>query len=196
MLTILNPSHIDLCLDLAKNNPGLHKLGLSFNEIVSPEEFYLSKLTNNYTVGWIEDNQLLSIASMRIQEWTWIWDFYGCIKLPYTNWGKTKGHLVLSELFQESLRRKLPTVIYGCRDNFPTILSDATGNLKKKILSWQALIPEISYYHWVDEAKIPAGTSPKFAWQAYVIGGNTAPIDFRIRAGILKQEYREKYIFN
>jgi hypothetical protein len=194
MLTILNSSHLDLCLDLAKNNPGLHKLGNEFYKIITPTDFFNRILTNDYTVGWIENNQLLSISSMRLDGWHWIWDFYGCIKLPYTDWNATKGHLVISNTFQESLKLKLGAVFYTCRDNFPTISSDASGSLKKKLLGWQELIPETTYYHWVDAAKIPTGYVPMYDWQQRIIGDLSVPVPRRLRLGILKQEYREKYI--
>lgn len=197
MLTVLNPSHLNLCLELSKNNPGVHKLGVKFNDFILIEEFYLQKLSNNYTVGWIENNQLLSIASVRnfYQPRTWIWDFYGCIKLPYTNWDKTKGHLVISEVFKEVIKNKGNSVVYSVRSDFPALLSNATGNLEKKLSKWHELIPELSYFHWVDEEHISAGTPANNKWMQQLIG-SVAIVDLKIRVGIMKQEYRKQFIFN
>ena len=66
MLTVLNHSHLDLFLNLKKDNPGQWRLGKEFDNIYDPKDFYFDMLMNkqSYTIGWIEDNRLLSIASL------------------------------------------------------------------------------------------------------------------------------------
>lgn len=199
MLTLLDISHMDLCLELWENNPGLWKLKKDYEDYVEPFDFFYPILTKSFAVAWIEDNKILSMASM----YNWLdsdsscWAFYGNIKTNYLNWEKTKGNLVISEIFKESIRNKKTSVVYLSYQNFPAISINKGKRMMDKLNYWYSKkIPEISYYHWVDEARIPANTLPEVTWKQYVMLKMKWPIDLRIRAGILKQEFREKFIYD
>lgn len=198
MLTLLEISHMDQCLELWENNPGLWKLKTDYEDYIEPYDFFYPILTNSFALGWIENNKILSMCSM----YYWPdsdsahWAFYGNIKTSYINWGKTKGNLVLSAMFQESIRMKKTSISYLSYKNFPAMKTNSNIRMRNKLEHWYSEnIPEVNYYHWVDEAVIPANTLPELTWQKFVSLKIKWPIDLKIRAGVLKQEYREKFFY-
>ena len=196
MLTLLDISHMDQCLELWENNPGLWKLKKDYEDYVEPFDFFYPILTNSFAIGWIEDNKILSMASMF--DWpdsdSSTWAFYGNIKTNYLNWEKTKGHVVLSAMFNESIKKKKTSITYLSYKNFPAIAVNPNRRIFKKLEYWYSeKIPEINYYHWVDEAIVPANTLPSHTWQKFIMLKMKWPIDLRIRAGVMKQEFREKF---
>ena len=201
MLTKLTHDHTDLFLELKANNPGQWKMGINFETNNSPEEYYKEVLchAHAYTVGWIEDGKLLSIGTlMEVQQApSWHLLYYSNIKTHYSNFEKTKGNLVYSELFKESFRRKLGTCLVFTRDDYFTIGSNATaGRMKEKVNSYHDMIPEIKMFTWVDEACIAPNTEPKYEYQRWLMGYKTYPFGFRLRLGTLNQEYRSQLLFS
>jgi hypothetical protein len=200
MLTILNHTHLDLFLDLKKNNPGQWKMGAVFDEIYSPSEFFENILTHNqaYTVGWVEDNELKSIATLfeDTNSPSWSFLYYANQKMPFWNYSKIKGNVLFSELFQESFRRKLTSCVILTRKDFKTAHSQTSERMKKRLdTSYYQMTPEIKMFDWVDEAIIPANTTPKYQYMQWLITNRTWPIDFVLRRGYLKQEYRTDIIY-
>lgn len=201
MLTRLTLVHLDLFLELKANNPGQWKMGSAFEHNNDPAEYYQNVLCNEnaYTIGYIEGNRLLSIGSMMEikQAPSWHLLYYSNIKTAYSNFEKTKGNLVYSELFKESFRRKLGTCLAFTRDDHFTIESNATGRLKEKVHKLHYdMIPELKMFMWVDEACIPPNSIPKYEYQQWLMGYKTYPFGFRIRLGILKQEHRQQILFS
>lgn len=196
MLTLLKISHMDQCLELWENNPGLWKLKKEYEDYVEPFDFFYPILTNSFAIGWIENNKLLSMASM----FYWpdsdsaTWAFYGNVKTNYVNWEKTKGHLVLSAMFKEAIKMRKTSITYLSYKDFPAMTVNPNIRMLSKLEQWYSeKIPEINYYHWVDEAIIPANTLPQHTWQKFIMLKMKWPIDLRIRAGVMKQEFREKF---
>lgn len=198
MLTKITHDHLDLFLDLKKNNPGQWKLGEEFDRQIDNVAFFKERMCHEraYTLGWIKNDRLLSITSLFEfnTNASWAWLYYGNIKENYTNFSKTHGLEIIQEMFLEASRRKLSSCVMLVRDNFPSITSDAVGSMKKKIESWHDQVPEIKKYHWVDECKIPADSEAKYEYIKWLMGYKTYPINLRVRLGIIKQEYRQEIL--
>jgi len=200
MLTQLSTDHLPLFLELKKDNPGQWKLGVEFEKSIDHTTFYLDRLCNKnaYTVGWIENNKLISMSSL----WeygadpAWVWLYYCNIKVNYNNLVNTHAPEVMGEMFKESFRRKLSTCYLMVRGDSPSIYSDAKGRMKDKIEEWHDYIPEFKKFHWVDEAKIMANTESKYDHIRWMAGYQPWPIELRLRKGILKQEFREEILFS
>ena len=66
MLTILKKEHLDLFLQLKEKSPGIWKLGKTYDSIITPNEFFIDRACNSnaYSVGWIENNEMLSMATL------------------------------------------------------------------------------------------------------------------------------------
>jgi hypothetical protein len=201
MLTKLTPAHLPLFLELKKDNPGQWKLGSMFDEVFPPADFYIYRLCapQAYTVGWIENNKLVSMSSM----WTvnegipaWIWLYYCNVKVNYNNLINTHAPEVMSAMFKESFRQKLATCFMMVRGDSPSILSDAKGRMKDKIEEWHEYVPELKKFHWIDEEKIKANEESKYESVRWMAAGRAWPIDLRLRKGILKQEFREEILFS
>lgn len=188
MLTRITPEHLPLFLELKENNPGQWKMGNDFTKEVDPAHFFNEALIHPkfYTVGYIENNKLLSIASLFEYSHMAAWTIYyiSSVKTEYNS--LTKRHLgeCLSELVQESLRRKLTTCYSLVREKFPT----TDYKMQRK---WIEATPELDYYHWVDECKIPANTTPKYEYIRWIMNYRTWPVDLKLRMGMLKKEYRD-----
>jgi hypothetical protein len=200
MLTRLTPAHLPLFLELKKDNPGQWKLGSLFDEIFPPADFYIYRLCDpyTYTVGYIENNKLISMSSMLEAEGTssWVWLYYCNIKVNYNNLINTHAPEVMSEMFQESFRRKLSTCYMMVRGNSPSIYSDAKGRMKDKIEEWHEYVPEFKKFHWVDEERIKSGEQSKNANVRWMAADRAWPIELRLRQGTLKQEFREEILFS
>ena len=203
MLTRLTPEHLSLFLELKENNPGQWKLGIEFDKIFSPADLYLQRICAPlaYTVGWIENNKLVSMSTM----WTitggggipsWIWLYYCNAKVNYNNLVNTHAPEVMSEMFKESFRQKLSTCYLLVRGNSPSIYSDAKGRMKDKIEEWHEYVPELKKFHWVDEEKIKPNEKSKYESVNWMSAGRAWPIELRLRKGILKQEFREEILFS
>lgn len=200
MLTILNYTHLDLFLELKKNNPGQWKLGTYFDEMYDPKELYSNLLTHYlaYTVGWIEDNELKSVATLfeDPNSPSWSFFYYANQKTSYWNYKKIGGSVLFSELFQESFRRKLTSCSILTRQDFKTVHSQTSDRMKKRLEnSYYEMTPEIKMFDWVDEAIIPANTTPRYSYMQWLMVQRTWPIDFVLRRGYLKQEYRKDIIY-
>lgn len=199
MITRLTIDHLDLFLELKENNPGQWKLGSDFDKTIDNERFFKERLCseNAYTIGCIENGKLLSITSL--YEFTasaaWVWLYYCNTASNYLNFSKNQGLVLINEMFLEASRRKLPTCFILVREGFPSITSDAVGRMKDKIASWHDQVPELKKYYWVDEAKLKAGTKPKYQFLQWLIG-DVCPVDLRLRMGIVKQEYRKEILFS
>lgn len=195
MLTVLTIEHLPLFLELKENNPGQWKLDEKFFPLSQQADFFIDTLcsNNSYTIGWIQHNQLLSVTSLYQYADTpsWCWMYYAVTQGNYKNFQKVGGDIIINEMFVEASRRNLSTCVMLVRDNFPTIISEAVGKMKDKITSWHNLIPEIKKYEWVDELKIPAGTTAKYPYVNNLMFNQTWPIDLRLRLGYLKQEHRK-----
>lgn len=200
MLTKLTPAHLPLFLELKKNNPGQWKLGIEFEKLVDHTDLYLNRMcsTRAYTVGWIENNKLMSMSSMWEAEGVpaWAWLYYCNVKINYNNLINTHAVEVMSEMFKESFRRKLSTCYIMVRGNSPSIYSDAKGRMKDKIEEWHEYVPEFKKFHWVDEEKIKPGEQSKYEHVRWMAGGRAWPIELRLRQGTLKQEFREEILFS
>jgi hypothetical protein len=200
MLTILNHTHLDLFLELKKNNPGQWKLGSVYDETNSPVEFYQNILNHKqaYTVGWIEDNQLKSIATLfeDLDSPTWVLLYYATIKTAYHKWDELKSNLLYSELFQESFRRKLGSCCILTRKDNPAVFSQASAKMKDRLKNkYYKLTPEIEMFDWIDEAIISAGTYPKYRYLQWLMVGQSWPFDLILRRGYLKQEHRKDIVY-
>lgn len=200
MLTILDHTHLDLFLNLKKNNPGQWKMGSVFDEIYNPTEFYTTILTHrqSYTVGWIEENELKSIATLfeDANSPSWCFLYYANQKMPFWNYSKIKGNVLFSELFQESFRRKLTSCSILTRKDFKTVHSQTSDRMKKRLEDrYYNMTPEIKMFDWVDEAIIPANTIPKYEYMQWLMANRVWPIDFVIRRGFLKQEHRKDVVY-
>ena len=191
MITVLTPEHLDLFLELKKQVPGQWKLGPAYDDIIDPKNYYLGTLMHNqyYTIGNIENDKLVSIVSMIEFTNTASWCFmYMCaLNLGFNTLVETKTHLLMSELFDESLRRKLPVGIALFRSNFPT-------HNYSMIRRWSKLIPQVDYYNYYTEALIPANTKPKYDYQNWLMCNKTWPVDLKIESVVLKQEYRDQFL--
>jgi hypothetical protein len=198
MLTRLTSQHLDLFLELKDNNPGQWKLGLEYDNRIDNVLFFNERICHSqaYSIGWIKSGKLLSMTTLfqTPHAPTWFWLYYANIKMTYTNFNTTHGLEIINEMFLEAIKRKLSSCIYLARDNFPSFTSDATGKMKNKIASWHNQVPEIKKYHWVDEYKILANTNPPYEYMRWLMGYQTWPLDLRIRAGTLKQEYRKEIL--
>jgi hypothetical protein len=192
MITVLKPEHLELFLELKREVPGSWKLGKVYDEIVNPKDYYLKTLMHEqyYTVGYIEDGKLISIASMIEFSDTPSWCLmYLCSKnTGYNTLVESKSNLLISELFEESLRRKLVAVIWMVRDKFPSFNS-------VMVRRWQKVVPQVDYYHWYRDSTIPANTKPKYSYQDWLMSYKQWPVDLKIDCLVLKQEYREKFIY-
>jgi len=193
--------HLPLFLELKKNNPGQWKMGLDFDTQVDNKEFYLTRICSNdfsYSVGWIEDDRLLSMSTLWESKVDshWIWLYYCNVKQQFYNLKNVHGHTVISEMFQESFRRQLSTCTFIVRGDSPTIASDAKGSMTKKIQQWHDLVPEIKKFHWVDELTIPAGETSKYEYIRWQMNYKVFPLDLRVRRGFIKQEYRKEILFS
>jgi hypothetical protein len=199
MLIKLTQDHLDLFLELKKDNPGQWKMGKEYEKIVPPEHFFLNVMCGEYaySVGWLEDNKLLSVGTLQeAYDWpAWHMLYLSTIKTKYQVFQETKLHLVMSELFQESFRRKLSSCINFTRDDFPLVTSNATGRMREKIHEYHTMIPEILMYDWVDEYDIPANTTPKYEFMNHLMAYQQWPFDLKIRRGYLKQEFRKEILF-
>jgi hypothetical protein len=201
MLTVLNHSHLDLFLDLKKNNPGQWRMGEEFDKLYDPKDFYFNMLMNkqSYTIGWIEDNSLSSIASLYEDPASpaWCFLYFTNRKTTFWDYNKVKGDILFSELFQEGFRRKLTSCIILTRRDFKPIHSQTSDRMKKRLeKTVHVQTPEIQLFHWVDEAIIPANTSPKYPFMQQLLLNRTWPFDFVLRRGILKQEFRQESAIN
>lgn len=201
MLTVLNHSHLDLFLDLKKNNPGQWRLGEEFDNIYDPKDFYANMLMNkqSYTIGWIENDSLLSIASLYedILSPTWCFMYFTNRKTEFWNYSKVKGDILFSELFQEGFRRKLTSCVILTRRDFKPIHSQTSDRMKKRLEKTVHIqTPEIQLFHWVDEAIIPSDSVPKYLFMQQMLLNRKWPFDFVLRRGILKQEFRIESAIN
>ena len=191
MITVLKPEHLELFLELKRNVPGAWKLGQVYDEIVNPKDYYLKTLMHEqyYTVGNIEDGKLISVSSMIEFSDTPAWCLmYICaINTGYNTLVDTNSHLLISELFEESLRRKLPTGVCMVRANFPTFNSSM-------FRKWRKLVPQLEYYNCYTETIIPANTTPKYSYQDWLMSYKKWPVDLKIDSAVLKQEYREQFL--
>ena len=191
MITILKPEHLELFLELKREVPGTWKLGPAYDEVVDPEYLYLKILMNQqyYTIGYIENGKLISIASMlEFKDTpTWCLIYICALNTGYKTLTETKTHELVSELFDESLRRKLPSGICMVRANFPTYNSSM-------FRKWRKLIPQLEYYNCYTETIIPANTTPKYYYQDWMMTHKQWPVDLKIDSAILKQEYREQFL--
>ena len=207
MLTILNESHLELFLDLKKNNPGIWGLGETFDNTIKADLFFKKSLLHvtAYTVGWIENGVLLSIASMweDVDSPTWVLNYYSSRKTNFFNYKNTNGSLVISELFHESIRRKLTSClivtrtdyqIAGSGSNFNSETNKQMSTRAKEKMSrmTQSQLPIINQYTWLDEFFVPANTSPRYF--PNLLFNKTWPFDLVVRRGYLKQEYRKDII--
>jgi hypothetical protein len=198
MLTILNHTHLDLFLELKKNYPGQWKFGSVFDTMHSPAEFYQTILTHRhaYTVGWIEDNELKSIATLFENPRAPVWCFLYYANQKTNYWSYKNGSVLFSELFQESFRRKLTSCVILTRKDFKTVYSQTSERMKKKLdNSYYSMTPEIKMFDWVDEAIIPANTVPKYIEMQWLMVEHSWPVDFVIRKGYLKQEHRKDIVY-
>jgi hypothetical protein len=199
MLTVLTYEHLDLFLELKKNNPGQWKLGIAFEQTVDNSRFFLERLVSEkaFSVGWIEDGKLLSMSSMHdLDNQTWGWLYYANVAQSYMNFSRNHGLEVINEMFKEAAKRKYSTCVTLVRDDFASITSDAVGKMQKTIASWHDQVPEIKKYHWVDEAKIPANSFSKLFYVSWMMGFRTWPVNLRVRLGFLKQEFRNEILFS
>jgi hypothetical protein len=191
MITVLKPEHLELFLELKREVPGQWKLGPTYDEKIDPKQYYLGTLMHHqyYTIGIIENDRLISIASMIEFENTPAWALmYLCaVNTGYNTLMDTKTHLLLSELFDESLRRKLPSGICLVRANFPTFNSSM-------FRKWRKLIPQLEYFNCYTEAIIPANTTPKYSYQDWLMFYKKWPVDLKIDSVVLKQEYRDQFL--
>lgn len=191
MITVLKPEHLDLFLELKREVPGQWKLGPAYDEIINPKDYYLGTLMHEqyYTVGNIENEKLVSIAAMIEFNDTPAWCLmYMCaINTGFKTLTETRSHELVSELFEESLRRKLPSGICLVRANFPTY----NYSMFKK---WRKLVPQLEYYNCYTEAIIPANTTPKYSYQDWLMLYKKWPVDLKIDSVVLKQEYREQFL--
>jgi hypothetical protein len=199
MLTILNHTHLDLFLELKKNNPGQWKLGSTYEEIFNPADFYQNILTHKqaYTVGWVEDNQLKSIATLFEDQNSpsWALLYHATVKTLYHKWDEVKSNLVYSELFQESFRRKLTSCSILSRKDNKSVFSQVSDKMKDRLKNkYYKLTPEIEMFEWVDEAVISANTYPKYSYIQWLMGGRSWPFDLILRRGYLKQEHRKDIV--
>jgi hypothetical protein len=208
MLTVINSSHLELFLDLKKDNPGMWGLGESINKLIDPEFFFKKILldTHSYTVGWIENEKLLSIASMweDITSPAWCFTYYSSRKTNFFNYENTKANLVISELFHESLRRKLTSCVMVARADYQIAGSGSSFDgdtnkqmslrAKEKIAKMtQIQLPVINQYTWLDEFFVPANTPPRYFSDIFL--NKTWPFDLVVRRAYLKQEYRKDIIY-
>jgi hypothetical protein len=191
MITVLKPEHLELFLELKREVPGQWKLGPAYDEIVNPKDFYTKTLMHNqyYTIGNIENGKLISISSMIefSDTPTWCFMYHCAINTGYNTLVDTKSHLLISELFEESLRRKLPSGICMVRSNFPTY----NASMFRK---WRKLVPQLEYYNCYTEAIIPANTIAKYSFQNWLMAYKKWPVDLKIDSAVLKQEYREQFL--
>ena len=199
MLIKLTEDHLDLFLELKRTNPGQWKMGKEYEAIVPPHKFFLNGMCNDhaYSVGWLEDGKLLSVGTL-LEDPTWpAWNLFylGTIKTRYRVFDETKLHQVMSELFQESFRRKLSSCLNLTREDFPLVTSNATGRMREKIHKYHTMVPEILMYDWVDEYNIPANTTPKYEFMHRLMSYRTWPFDLKFRRGTLKQEFRKEILF-
>ena len=191
MITVLKPEHLELFIELKREVPGSWKLGPAYDEIVNPKDYYLGTLMHKqyYTVGNIENGKLVSIASMIEFNDTPAWCLmYMCaVNTGFKTLTETRSHELISELFEESLRRKLPSGICLVRANFPTF----NYSMFRK---WRKLVPQLEYYNCYTEAIIPANTTPKYSYQDWLMLYKKWPVDLKIDSVVLKQEYREQFL--
>jgi hypothetical protein len=208
MLTILNDTHLELFLDLKKDNPGMWRMNESINDVMDPKLFFKKILLNtqSYTVGWIENKKLLSVASMweDVDSPTWVFNYYCSRKTNFFNYKNTNSNLVISELFHESLRRKLTSCIMITRTDYQIAGSGSNfvGNTnkqmslraKEKIAKMtQSQLPIINQYDWVDEFFVPANTLSKYF--TILFFNKTWSFDLVVRRAFLKQEYRKDLVY-
>lgn len=207
MLTVINETHLELFVDLKKNNPGLWGLDENYEQNLKSDIFFKNVLlaSNAYTVGWIEDDKLMSIASSRENlGWSdWVFNYYSSRKTNIYNYENTKANLVISELFHESLRRKLTSCVMvsradyqiaGSGSNFNSISnSQMSSRAKERIAKMtHRQLPIITQFNWVDECFIPANTLSKYYGELFFY--RTWPFDLMIRRAYLKQEHRDNSI--
>lgn len=197
MITLITEKHLQLFLDLKKNNPGQWKLGAVFNEAIDDETFFKRLISENFfTLGYVVDNKLLSITTLYefSQTASWSWFYYCQVKSNYANFNKTQGLNLVNQMFLEGIKRKLTSCLILVRNDWPLITSDAVGSMKKQIKKYHDQVPEIKKYHWADEAIIPANSEPKYEYQKFLCGYKSWPIDLRLRLGVLKQEFRDEIL--
>lgn len=207
MLTILNETHIELFVDLKRNNPGLWGLDENYEAGLKPDIFFKNVLLgpDRFTVGWIEDDKLLSIASLKENlGWSdWVFNYYSSRKTNIFNYENTKANLVISELFHESLRRKLTAClmisradyqISGSGSNFNSVANNQMSSRAKERIARMThrQLPIITQFTWVDECYIPANTISKYYSELFF--NRTWPFDLMVRRAYLKQEYRDNSI--
>lgn len=195
MLTQLTLDHLDLFLEFRKFCPATWKLDSVANNSEQILIDYFTKVLcseRSYTIGWIDNHKLLAVCSLvQINTRVWIWEYFSTIGQSYFSNSLECKFTVINNMFEEALRRKLATCIFLCRDNFPSITSDAKGRMKLEIAAWHDKVPEIKKYHWLDEYRIPANTRPTDNEVFFLMGSRTHPINLRVRIGHLKQEYRD-----
>lgn len=193
MLTVLTLEHLDLFLEFRKQAPATWKLINHIDDqlIIG----YFTNIlcgTNNYTVGWIENDRLLAVSCMvPINTRVWVWEYFATVRQKYFSKSLECKFAVINSMFKEALQRKLGTCVFLCRDNFPSITSDAKGSMQKEIASWHDKVPEIKKYTWVDEHRIPANQIPTEPSVYVLMGKTTHQIDLRVRIGYLQQEFRD-----
>ena len=200
MLTVLDQSHLDLFIELKKNNPGQWKFGEEFDSEYDPKDFYSNVLMHEhaYTVGYIENGELISVGSLFEDENSpaWALNYYANKKTNYHNSKNMKSNIIYSALFQESLRRKLSSCIIFSRADLPVVYTTASDRMKKRLEdNYYKFIPEIKMFDWVDEYIILANTMPKYQYMQITMRYKTWPVDLMIRRGYLKQEYRQELLF-
>jgi hypothetical protein len=200
MLTVLDQSHLDLFVELKKNNPGQWKFGENFDNDYDPKDFYSTVLMHKqaYTVGYIENGELISIGSLFEDQsspsWTLI--YYANKKTNYHISKNMKSHLIYSALFQEGFRRKLSSCVIFSRADLPVVYTTASDKMKKRLEdNYYKFIPEIKMFDWVDEYNIPANTMPKYKYMQDMMRHKTWPADLIVRRGYLKQEHRKELVF-
>lgn len=201
MLTILKKEHLDLFLQLKEKSPGIWKLGKTYDSIINPTDFFIecSCDSNAYSVGWIENNEMFSMATLYqfpgVSSWAFL--YWISLKSNYLNYQKFKSNLVVSEIFQESFRRKLSSCVKLERADSPTIYDNVSPRMKLKLEEYKTQqIPEMNLYYWLDEAKIPPNSKGELEYINFMMGYKTWPIELRLRAGVLKQEHRHAILFN
>jgi hypothetical protein len=195
MLTQLNLDHLDLYLDFKKHAPPTWKLSSFSDHSTQPVIDYYTDILckeKNYTIGWIENNKLLAVSCLfHVNPRVWVWEYFSTVAQNYFSNSLECKFTVINDMFEEALHRKYGTCVFLCRDNFPSITSDAKGKMKLAIASWHDKVPEIKKYHWLDEYRIPANTTPTDKNIFFLMGSRTHPINLRVRVGYLKQEYRD-----
>lgn len=195
MLTKLTNEHLDLFLNFKKHAPSTWKLNRLHEKDTPTLVDYYTKILcrhNNYTVGWIENNQLLALSCLvHVNPRVWVWEYFSTVTQNYFSNSLECKFTVINNMFEEAFKRKYGSCVFLCRDNFPSITSDAKGRMRDTIAAWHDKVPEIKKYHWVDEYRIPANTQPSDQDIFVLMGQRTHEITLRVRVGYLKQEYRD-----